>query len=171
MDPATFSELAWMLVVQSNAITSRTQFSTCRGWYWHVRRLEHWRFWQVVMADFSTFPGSSRLSVLWTHDRRRDRQWIRPDEVTAREQHHHPGVTLPADEIWLLARLQGLPLECGPPPALVRGQGEWWGVCWRWRKSVVRTSPTLLTTGVSTTRDQTALSKWSEIQDEMAQTP
>ena len=41
-----------MLVVQSNAIPSRTQLgNTWREWYWHVRRLEHWRFWQVVMAD------------------------------------------------------------------------------------------------------------------------
>ena len=79
--------------------------------------------WQIS----STFTGSSRLSVLWTHDRRRDRQWIRPDEVTAREQ-HHPGVTHPADENWLLASLQGLPPECCPPPALVRGQGDWWCV-------------------------------------------
>ena len=53
MDPAMFSELAWMLVVQSNAIPSRTQLgTTCREWFWHVRRLEHWRFWLVVMADF-----------------------------------------------------------------------------------------------------------------------
>ena len=54
---------------------------------------------------FVHVPRSSRLSVLWTHDRRRDRQWIRPDEVTVREQ-HHPGVSYPADGIWLLARLQ-----------------------------------------------------------------
>ena len=58
---------------------------------------------------------------------RRDRQWIRLDEVTGREQ-HHPGVTHSADEIWLLARRQELPPECGPPPALVRGQGDWWCV-------------------------------------------
>ena len=53
MDPATFSEFAWMLVVHSNAILSRAQSGiTCREWYWHVRRLEHWRLWQVVKADF-----------------------------------------------------------------------------------------------------------------------
>ena len=57
MKPKAFSELAWMLVVHSNAIPSRTQLgNTWRDWYWHVRRLEHWRFWQVVMADSSTFP-------------------------------------------------------------------------------------------------------------------
>ena len=28
----------------------------------------------------------------------------------------------------MLARLQGLPPECGPPPALVRCQGDWWCV-------------------------------------------
>ena len=72
-------------------------------------------------ADFPRFPD------LRTHDRRRDRQWTRPDGLTAREQ-HHPGVTHPADEIWLLTRLQALPPECGPPPALVRGQGDWWCV-------------------------------------------
>ena len=106
LESAAFSQLAWMLVVQSNAIPSRTHLgNTCRGWCWHVRRLQHWRFRQVVMSDFSKFPGSSRLSVLWTHDRRRHHQWNRADEVTAREQ-HHPGVTHSGDEIWLLARLQ-----------------------------------------------------------------
>ena len=39
MDPTAFSELAWLLVVQSNAIPSQTQLgNTCREW--HVRRLE-----------------------------------------------------------------------------------------------------------------------------------
>ena len=128
MDPATLSEPAWMLVVQSNAIPSRTQLgNTCREWYGHVRRLERWRFWQDVMADFFDVSRSSRLSVLWTHERRRDRQWNRLDEVTAREQ-HHPAVTHFADEIWSLARLHGLPPECGAPPALVRGQGDRWCV-------------------------------------------
>ena len=43
----------WMLVVQNNAILSRTQLgNTCREWYWPLRLLEHWRFWQVVVADF-----------------------------------------------------------------------------------------------------------------------
>ena len=128
VEPAVFLELAWMLVVQSSATPSRTQWgNTCREWYWHVHRLEHWRFWQVVMADFSTFPGSSRLSVLWTHDRRRYHQWNRADEVTVHEQ-HHPGVTHPGDEIWLLARPQGFLPECGTPPALIRDQGDWWRV-------------------------------------------
>ena len=110
MEPAAFSEVVWMLVVQSNAVPSRTQLgNTCREWYWHVRRLEHWRFWQVVMADFSTFPGPSRLSVLWTHDRRRYHQWIQADEVTAREQ-HEPGVTHPQTKFGCSRDFRGLAL-------------------------------------------------------------
>ena len=53
MEPTGFTELAWLLVAQSSAVLSRTQLgNTCRGWYWHVHRLEHGRFWQIVMADF-----------------------------------------------------------------------------------------------------------------------
>ena len=100
MEPTGFSEIAWLFVAQSNTIPSRTQLgSTCREWYWHVRRLEHGRFWQVLMEVFSTFSRSSRLSVFWTDDQRRHCQWIRPDVVTAREQ-HHPGVS------WWLTRQQ-----------------------------------------------------------------
>ena len=51
IDPTAFSVLAWLLVVQNNVIPSWTQLGF-RDWYWHVRRLEHWRSWQVVMADF-----------------------------------------------------------------------------------------------------------------------
>ena len=101
--------------------------------------------WQI----FSTFPGSSRLSVLWIHDRRRYHKWNRTDEVTAREQ-HHPDVTYPGDEIWWLARLQ---------------TQESVGVCWRKRKSVVWVSPTHLTTGVGITRIQTVLTKCCEIRN------
>ena len=116
-------------------------------------------------SDISTFPRSSRLSV---HDRRRDRKWIRPDEVTAREQ-HHPGVTHPADGIWLLARLQRLPPECGPSPAPVRGKGDWWRVLEM--AQVCRKNQSHSCDDWSTTRDQAALSKCSEARDEMARTP
>ena len=34
------------------AVGAAAAGNTCREWYWYVRRLEHWRFWQVVMADF-----------------------------------------------------------------------------------------------------------------------
>ena len=99
MEPTAFSELAWLLVVQSNAISSRTRLgNTCLEWYWHVCRLERWRFWPGRQWQISsTLPRSLRLSVLWTDNQRRDRQSIRLDEVTAREQ-HHPGITHTAEK-------------------------------------------------------------------------
>ena len=117
-----------LLVVESNAIPSRTQLgNTCRVWYRKVRPVEHW----LPAGCYGSFFHVSRIleaeRAFWSHDRRRYYQRKREDEVTAREQ-HHPGITHTGDEIWLLARLQGLPPECGPPSAFVRGQGDGWCV-------------------------------------------
>ena len=125
MEPTVFPELAWLLVVQSNAIPSRAQLgNTCREWYWHVRRLEHWRSWQVVMADFFHVSKIFRLSVLRTDDQIRDRQSIRPGEVTAREQ-HHPGITHTVEKIGGSLDVRDF-FQSGSPSALARGRNTWW---------------------------------------------
>ena len=68
-----------MLAVQNNAILLGLSWVTlavsgigmCAAWNTGASgRL----LWQTSVA----LPGSSRLSVLWTHDRRRERRWIRP---------------------------------------------------------------------------------------------
>ena len=76
-----------------------------------------------------------------THDRRRCHQWNWANSSQAASSRRHSP--------WRQNLVRGVPPDCGPPP-------ETRGVCWRMRKSAVRASPALLTTGVSTTRDQTA---------------
>ena len=70
----------------------------------------------MVVLHGSMSPGYSRLSVLWTCDRKRDRQWTRQGDGTAPTQ-QHPGVAHSANRIWWL-----LAPEFGLPPVLLRGK-------------------------------------------------